>query len=108
VIGVADNHKVAAVDIRIETFMRDIASDKGKSARVIAENTRQRVALILQSVRKDGDPLAADRLERRMLDELERRVADEMERYRGTRSEEHFALVLKNLDVRAAAAAAAA
>ena len=93
------------MDVRIETFMRDIASDKGKSPRVIAENTRQRLGQLIAAIRRESDPLGADRLERRVLADLERCVADEMERYSGTGSEQHFALVLKNLDIRAAAAA---
>jgi len=93
------------MDVSIETFMRDVASDKGKSPRVIAENTRQRVRLLVASVARGSDPSLADRTVARVLGELEWRVSEEMERYRGTRTEQHFALVLQNLDARAAAAA---
>jgi hypothetical protein len=106
VLWVGDKIEVAAVDVRIETFMRDIASDKGKSARVVAENARQRLGLLIAAARKESDPHAADRNERRLLADLERRVSEEMERYRGTGSEQHYALVLQNLNAPAAAAAA--
>jgi hypothetical protein len=82
------------MDVRIETFMRDAASDRGKAAPVVTEMTSLRLSLCLAAIRREAGAATATERERAFLAELDARVRDEMSRYPGTRTEAHLATVL--------------
>jgi hypothetical protein len=82
------------MDVRIETFMRDVASDRGKSADLVAEASNVRLATAVAAIRREAGAAAAPQRERAFLADLETRLRDEMSRYPGTRTETHLATVL--------------
>jgi hypothetical protein len=82
------------MDVRIETFMRDIASDKGMPLPALAERTTLRLGLALNALRRDLGPTAAAQRERQFFADLDLRIRDEADRYVGTRTQAHLLTVL--------------
>ena len=80
--------------VRIETFMRDIASDKGLPLPAVAERTTLRLRLALNALRRDLGPTAAAQRERQFFADLDLRLRDEADRYLGTRTQVHLLMVL--------------
>lgn len=82
------------MDERIETFMRDVASDEGLELAVVGDNARKRLADHVRAVRTNGAPETANNREQEFRQAIVERVANELDQYRGTNKEAHLLRVL--------------
>jgi hypothetical protein len=85
------------MDERVEAFIRDAASDKGKNPNVVAQNTKRRLAVFVKRLRGDARSLEADVRERRFRAVLEARLVEAIDLNRGTATENHLQIVLRTL-----------
>ncbi len=82
------------MDARIETFMRDIASDKGLPLTIVARMATLRLGLVLVALHRDNGLASGAARERQFFADLDLRLRDEADRYVGTKTQAHLLTVL--------------